>query len=129
MGKTGNQILKLASALIYEGVGDDKESSAFTIDFLNVHLQECLAAENSIRRSNGETELTEAPWLTSLETTIPYHDPLTRIALPYACVSHFYAEAMNEERAQYFDAKYENAKATASVWVEEDIVDAYATEG
>lgn len=128
MAKTAQQIFKMASALIYEGVDDDKESKAFTIDFLNIHLQECLAAENSIRRSKGEAELTEAPWIETIDASIQYHDPLTRVALPYACASHYYAEAMNEERAQYFDAKYQDAMAHASVFVEEDIVDAYATE-
>lgn len=76
MGKTGNEIFEMASALIYEGTEDDKESKAFTKAFLNIHLQECLAAENSIRRSRGETELSEAPWVTDLTKTIDYHDAI-----------------------------------------------------
>jgi len=128
MGKTGQQIFELASALIYEGVNDDAESKAFTKSFLNIHLQECLAAENSIRRSRGEAELAEAPWITNLTEVIPYHDALTRTALPCACASHYYAEAMNEDRATYFDNLYRLALSNASVCREVDIVDVYAQE-
>ena len=128
MPKTGNEIFEMASALIYEGITDDKDSKAFTLQFLNVHLQECLGAENSIRRSLGETELTAAPWITDMAQSIDYHDALTRVALPYSCVSHYYAESMNEERARYFDDKYQQAMARASVCTEEDITDVYATE-
>jgi hypothetical protein len=128
VGKTGEQIFKLASALIYEDVNADAESRAFTVQFLNIRLQECLAIENAIRRSKNMAQLTEAPWLTTLDETIDYQDALTRVALPYACVSHYYAEAMNEERSMYFDNEYKRAQEKATVAVEEDITDAYAAE-
>jgi len=131
MAKTAEEIFKMAAALIYEnatGNNSDAESRAFTPDFLNIHLQECLNAENSIRRSLGETELTSAPWITDLATSIDYHDALTRVALPYACASHYYAESMNEERAMSFENEYKKARSNASVCVEEDITDVYASE-
>lgn len=130
MAKTAAQIFKMASALIYENVTDDAESKAFTLDFLNIHLQECLDVENSIRRADGETELTEAPFLTAadLSESIDYHDALTRVALPYACAAHYYAEAMNPAKADEFNAKYEGAKSKAAKLIEEDITDAYAAE-
>lgn len=128
MSKTGQQIFEMASALIYESVNADAESRAFTVPFLNIHLQECLAAENSIRRSRGETELTEAPFLSNLTTEINYHDAITRVALPYACAQHYYAEAMNTEMAAFYDQKYKTALSNACVATEEDIIDACASE-
>lgn len=128
MGKTGEQIFKMASALIYENVNADAESKAFTVDFLNILLQECLPAENSIRRSLGETELTEAPWIESLETTIEYHDAITRTALPYGCASKYYFEAMNEARGYELKGDYKDALSNASVCTEVAITDVWETE-
>jgi len=128
MSKTAQQIFEMASALIYEDVDDDADSKAFTPAFLNIHLQECLGVENSIRRYNGETELTEAPFIESLEGTIDYHDALTRVALPYACAAHYYSEAMNDGQAQKYAAEYKAALERAVKYTAEDIVDAYATE-
>ena len=128
MSKTAQQIFEMASALIYEGVEDDAESKAFSVAFLNIHLQKCLNIENSIRRYNGETELTEAPYLTALTETVNYDDSLTRDALPYALASHFYAEAMNAARAAEMNAQYETAKMRATKYTAESIVDAYAPE-
>ncbi len=125
---TALQIFELASALIYETTGDDADSAKFSIMFLNIHLQECLKVENSIRRANEDTELTEAPWITTLNDNVDYSADLTRIALPYIMASHFYTEAINLAMAQYFKDEYDRARSEAAVYKEEDITDAYATE-
>lgn len=128
MGKTAEQIFKMAAALIYEGPNDDLESRAFTAEFLNIHLQECLAAENSIRRSLGETELTEAPWIEDIMQSINYHDAITRSVLPYACASHYYFEAMNETRGFELKDEYKANRDAVSVCTFVDIKDAYVEE-
>lgn len=126
-----SDVFKLAAALIYEsttGINSDAESKNFSIDFLNIHLQECLEVENSVRRANGETELTAAPWITSQDDEIPYCNALVRAALPYALAWHFYAEAMDSTQANTYRALYEVRKSQAVRYVFEDITDAYATE-
>lgn len=125
---TAQQIFELASALIYESSGDDADSVKYAVPFLNIHLQECLPAENSIRRFKGTTELTAAPWITALETTIDFDDKITRGALPYALAYHFYLEARDPATAAAMKMAYENALSLASVCIEEDITDVYATE-
>lgn len=125
---TALQIFELASALIYETTDDDADSRNFSIKFLNIHLQECLKVENSIRRAKGTTELTAAPFITALTETIDYDGDLTRVALPYAMAVHFYTEAMNTEVAAYYKTEYKEALARAAVYTEEDIVDVYAVE-
>lgn len=125
---TALEIFQLASALMYETTSDDADSKKFSVQFLNIHLQECLPAENSIRRFKGTTELTAAPWITALETTIDFDDKITRGALPYALAYHFYLEARDPATAAAMKMEYENALSRASVCIEEDITDAYATE-
>jgi hypothetical protein len=93
---------------------------------LNILLQEALETENSIRRANEVTELTEAPWLTSLETEIPYANSITRVALPYGVAAQFFQEAMNNFQAENYRAKYIAALDGAKKCSFEEITDAYA---
>lgn len=116
---TGLDIYQIASSFLYEHDGDDSDSKDFAIKFLNVLLQESFDTENSIRRFKGTDELTEAPYITSLNETIDYDARITRGALPYGLASFYFQEAMDNFQAENYRGKYisainSSAKATST---------------
>lgn len=125
--KTVADIYVLASSLIYEASGEDADSQKFSIPILNILLQECLPAENSIREFNGDDLLTEAPWVTAQDDEIEYDGALTRVALPYGLAWRYFVEAMETYQADICRAKYEDARNKAAKCIVEDIEDYYAT--
>ena len=103
---TANDIFKTAAALIAERPGDDPDTSHFTVIYLNIILQECLSAENSMRKAEGEATLTSAPLIETLGDNIAYRDALTRTAIPYALAAHYYRESGDGYHETQFRAEY-----------------------
>lgn len=110
---TAKMIYELASSFLYERDGDDEDSKRFCLGYLNVMLQETLDIENSIRRSKGQEELEEAPYLTSLTEEVPYSGALTRVAFPYGMAYYFYKEGMDNYTAAEYKANYVDACTSA----------------
>jgi hypothetical protein len=101
---TVKDIYVLGAALIGDHEGDDPDEELFAIPYMNILLQESLGCENSIRAAHGETELTAAPIVTSIEEELEYHDQLVRAAFPYGLVWQYHQEAGNHGLA----AQYRN---------------------
>ena len=111
---TAQQIYELASSFLYERDGDDADSKRFCLGYLNIMLQETLDIENSIRRSRGQAELEDAPYLVSLSDDVPYNGALTRVAFPYGMAYYFYKEGMDNYTAAEYKASYVDACSRAA---------------
>lgn len=122
---TGQDIYELASAFLYERDNEDSDSKVFALQFLNVLLEDALPVENSIRRYEAEAELDSAPLLTSLSETVPYHDSITRNALPYGIAAFFFEEAPDNYRGNQYRGLYERGLSKASKYNMVPIADAY----
>lgn len=112
--------LSLASQyrnMFIEAVENVKKSKInLTTAYLNILMQEALDCENSIREYFGETTLTSAPFISSLDSVIPYHDSLVRAAFPYGLAWQYHQDAGNfQEATKYrdlFTDAVEKAKKT-----------------
>lgn len=104
---------------MYEEDGEDLDSKKFSLPFLNILLQESFNAENSIRKALGEEILAQAPLLQSLDEEIPYHDSITKGALPYGLAWQYRVEAMDNYWAAVYRNLFETAinQATMFSWV------------
>lgn len=122
---TAQQIYETASAFLYEVSGEDADSKAFAIPFLNILLQEALDTENSIRAFKGQTKLVSAPYITSLDEDIDYDDSITRTALPYGVASFYFQEAMNNYQSENYRGKYISALRDATKYSVGTITDVY----
>lgn len=89
MHLTAMEIFTTACSYISQTVEDSEDITGFAPAWLNVLLAECLETENTLRRMDGQAELEEAPRVSgeTMSMEIPYHDALTRIALPYGLAS------------------------------------------
>lgn len=126
---TGQDIYEMASAYLYERDNEDPDSKHFALKFLNVLLEDALPVENSIRRYMADAELDSAPLLATLTETVPYHDSITRNALPYGIAAFFFEEAPDNYRGNLYRGLYERGLAKASKYNFEPIADAYARGG
>lgn len=121
---TGQDILSTALAFVSEKI-EGSDYKDYALPWLNLLLQECLATENSIRRAEEREVLAEAPYLSALTETVPYHDSITRTALPYGIVSYIYTNEDYDARAQDARNKYVNALNEAARLTAKPIVDVY----
>lgn len=92
---TAREIYIIAAAFIGDRENDDKDARDLTIPYLNVLLQEALPCENSIRMRDGDRTLDDAPYVTSLDDALVYHDALVRSAFPYGLAWQYHQEAGN----------------------------------
>lgn len=122
---TAQDIYTLASALIFERPGADEDFEHFFLAFINILLPECLEAENCIRLSEGRETLDEAPFVMRMDEDIPFSSLITRTALPYGVVSHYYQDDMDNYKADVYRARYISALTEASKAVPTSIVDVY----
>lgn len=94
---------------MYEKDSEDIDSKTFSVQFLNILLQEAFECENSIRLATNESVLETAPIITLLSETIPYHDAITRGALPYGLVW----QMQQAENNTYLSISYRGMFVTA----------------
>ena len=102
------EIFTTACSYISQTVEDSEDIIGFAPAWLNVLLAECLETENTLRRMDGQAELEEAPRVSgeTMNREIPYHDALTRIALPYGLASDVYRDADDNYRVKKFRDLY-----------------------
>lgn len=102
--------------------------AGFAPGWLNVLLAESFEAENALRRADGMPELAGVPFVSTdtMREEIPYHDILTRIALPYGLASDLERDAGEDYRVNLFRNMYVAALEEAARSVPEPVEDAYA---
>lgn len=116
---TGKELYVMASATLYEADGEDLDSKKFSVPFLNILLQEALPVENSIREAEGMEPLGQAPFIRSLDEEIPYHDSITKGALPYGLAWQYRQEAMDNYWGTIYRNLFTDALKSAAMfsWV------------
>ena len=107
------EIFTTACSYISQTVEDSEDIIGFAPAWLNVLLAECL---EEAPRVSGET----------MSMEIPYHEALTRIALPYGLASDVYRDADDNYRVKKFRDLYIAALEEAVRGEGETVVDVYA---
>lgn len=98
-----NQLAAMYRNMFIDGVENSRRSKInLAPAYMNILLQESFNAENSIRAADGEPELSSAPWVTSLDDDIVYHDSITRAALPYGLAWQYHQDAENHDLAAQY---------------------------
>nr|WP_302958520.1 hypothetical protein [Ruthenibacterium lactatiformans] len=128
MHLTAMEIFTTACSYISQTVEDSEDIIGFAPAWLNVLLAECLETENTLRRMDGQAEFEEAPRVSgeTMSMEIPYHEALTRIALPYGLASDVYRDADDNYRVKKFRDLYIAALEEAVRGEGETVVDVYA---
>lgn len=84
MATTIKRIYTLALAKIIEAPGTDVDFDSYSPTLLDSLLVEALPYENAIRAQRGDAELTGAPEITTIDSTVlDWDDRITRVALPW----------------------------------------------
>lgn len=84
MATTIKRIYTLALAKIIEAPGTDVDFDSYSPTLLDSLLVEALPYENAIRAARGDEELTGAPEITTIDSTVlDWDDRITRVALPW----------------------------------------------
>jgi hypothetical protein len=97
------ELFTLGMGQLAEPVGDNPViRDRFMVGWTNIVLHEAFDAENSIRRSLEETELTSAQTVTSGADVLTYHDQLLYTALPYGIAVQAYVDDDNDYRANKY---------------------------
>lgn len=104
---------------------ENPELEEYSLLWLNLLLEESLPYENSILHAEGKTELGQSPKLTSLTEEIPYHDAITRVALPYGIAAFCWIDDDRMNESELLRAKYLSALHDAAKLTEEPILDCY----
>ena len=123
-----NEILKTATAFMFESPTNDVDFHTFFPALLNLVVAEALPYENAYRAANGMDEIQSAPVIDSVDTKVDYCDAICRIALPYGVASYFWQDENNEYRAQDFRNRFIDSLKEAARAVETDAIDAYKME-
>lgn len=125
---TATDIFKTACGYLSQTVEESDDVAGFAPGWLNVLLAESFEAENALRRADGMPQLSEVPFVSidTMQKEIPYHDILTRIALPYGLASDLERDAEDDYRVNLFRNLYIAALEEAARCVPEPVEDAYA---
>lgn len=84
MATTIKRIYTLALAKIIEAPGTDVDFDSYSPTLLDSLLVEALPYENAIRAARGDEELTSAPEITTIDSSVlDWDDRITRVALPW----------------------------------------------
>lgn len=84
MATTIKRIYTLALAKIIEAPGTDVDFDSYSPTLLDSLLVEALPYENAIRAQRGDEELTGAPEITTIDSTVlDWDDRIMRVALPW----------------------------------------------
>ena len=108
---TAHEIIKTGFGLMYENSEADVKAARFSRDVLNILIAECFDAENNSRADDDR--LTTVPFISSSTDTVPYNDHLCRVALPYGIAWKYAEENLNQYQAEWYRAKYEEARRIA----------------
>lgn len=122
---TGNDIFRAALAVMSESPEESDGLGEYALQWLNLLLEECLAAENSCRERSGQEILERAPQLATLGEEVPYCDKLCRVALPYGMAASLWTDDDNDYRANKWMTLYRDAVSEAAGAVMTVIEDIY----
>lgn len=122
---TGAEVYEAALAIVPELRSEAPDIERYALNWINLVLAECFETENSILFNEGKPLLEKIPSLNSLSDTIPYHDDICRIAIPYGIVEHAFTDDDNDYRANKFRARFVQALKEASFCCFTDVVDVY----
>lgn len=124
---TAADIFKTACGYLSQTPEESDDVAGFAPGWLNVLLAESFEAENALRRADGMPELAAVPFVSTdtMREKIPYHDVITRIALPYGLASDLERDAEDDYRVNLFRNMYVAALEEAARSVPEPVEDAY----
>ena len=77
--------------------------------YMNILMQESFNCENSMRVRDGQTELAAAPFVSRLDSTVDYHDSLTRVAFPFGLAWQYHQDAGNLQLATQYRQMFEDS--------------------
>ena len=125
---TATDIFRTACGYLSQTLEESDDVEGFAPGWLNVLLAESFETENALRRADGMPELSEVPFVSTdtMREEIPYHDLLTRIALPSGLASDLERDAEDDYRVNLFRSMYVAALEEAARSVPEPVEDAYA---
>ena len=125
MAYTAQQLFNITLGLMSESANNSPSFKEHYLPMLNTVLSECLSRENSLRYRDGMEELTEAPYISTMEDIIPYHEELVRNVLPYGVGMFLFLGDDELERATFFSTKYDENKDKYSPAVYVETEDVY----
>ena len=89
---TANEIYRSDLALMFMDDGDAEEYQKNFLVQLNMKLEECFEANNSVRLARGKQALLEPPLILQLEDEVPYEFELIRSVIPLGIAGDLYAD-------------------------------------
>lgn len=113
------EIYESALKYLFEQAGEDADFAREAPGLVQALLWEALPYENSIRRTRGEAELSEAPEVRSMEDAIAFDGYICRVALPFGLAAYFWQDECDDYKAQDFRGRFLDALAfSARAWEE-----------
>ncbi len=89
---TASEIYRSVLALMFMDDNDAEEYEKNFLVQLNMKLEECFEANNSIRLAKGKTALEEPPMIGVLTEEVPYEFELTRSVIPLGIAGDLYVD-------------------------------------
>lgn len=117
------ELLQRALRLLFET--DDTDYRDPAIGFVEELLAETLGENNFLRQRAGKEPLDEIPLIESLETEIPWEQPLLLTVLPYGLASKIVYDDMDMDKVLYWQNRYAAALASVCGVRLEQIEDVY----
>ena len=113
---TANEIYHSVLALMFMDDGDAEEYQKNFLVQLNMKLEECFEANNSVRLARGKQALLEPPLILQLEDEVPYEFELIRSVIPLGIAGDLYADddetgISNDYRERYLAWKGQKVRA------------------
>ena len=113
---TANEIYRSVLALMFMDDGDAEEYQKNFLVQLNMKLEECFEANNSVRLARGKQALLEPPLILQLEDEVPYEFELIRSVIPLGLAGDLYADddetgISNDYRERYLAWKGQKVRA------------------
>ena len=107
MATTIKRIYTLALAKIIEAPGTDVDYDSYSPPLLDSLLVEALPYENAIRAQRGDEELTSAPEITTIDSTVlDWDDRITRGALPHGLASALMIDEEDKQAQMVLERNY-----------------------
>ncbi len=113
---TAREIYSTVLTLMFMEEADAEEYQKNFLAQLNMKLEECFEANNSIRLAKGKPMLSEPPMIVKLEEEVPYEFELTRSVLPLGIAGDLYVDddetgISNDYRERYIAWKMARIRA------------------
>lgn len=117
MSYTVQNLFDVTAGLMNEERSNTSLFNEFVLPIVNTVLSELFNDENNLRIRDGQEVLESAPYLDSLDDTIPYHDELVRNVMPFGLGLYLYLGDDEMQKATYFSSKYDENRRRYAVAV------------